>query len=56
MAEEMHLSKENMIELVSAIMAAGVIINTDTHEEHVDATLRYFYQFKEIIKKQEELG
>ncbi len=53
-AKEIYISKENIIDIVSAIMAAGVVINTSTHEEHVDATLRYYYEFKNKIGEKEE--
>ncbi|MFH1447479.1 MAG: hypothetical protein ABIG39_01330 [Candidatus Micrarchaeota archaeon] len=53
MGDETTLSKENIIDLVSAIMAAGVVINTSGHEEHVEATLRYYYRFKDLIRKKE---
>ena len=58
MVDEMkvQLSKANIIDLVSAIMAAGVVINTSTHEEHVDATLRYFYEFKSKLIEKEGAG
>ena len=47
--EEMHISEENIIDIISAIMAAGVVINTSTHEEHVDATLSYYMEFKKKL-------
>ena len=52
--KEVRICKDNMVDVVSAIMAAGVVINTSTHEEHVDATLRYYYEFKELIRRKEE--
>ena len=58
MVDEMkiQLSKDNIIDLVSAIMAAGVVINTSEHEEHVDATLRYYYEFKSKLSEKEGAG
>ena len=49
----MRISKENIIDIVSAIMAAGVVINTSGHEEHVDATLGYYYEFKRKLEEKE---
>ncbi len=54
-AEEMHISDENMIDLISAIMAAGVVINTTAHEEHVDATLKYYYEFRTKLREKAEI-
>ena len=51
--KEIRICKENMIDIVSAIMAAGVVVNTSAHEEHVDATLRYYYEFKNKIGEKE---
>ncbi len=51
--KEIRICKENMFDIVAAIMAAGVVINTSTHEEHADATLRYYYEFKSKLGEKE---
>lgn len=51
--KHIHIAKENIIDIVAAIMAAGVVINTDSHEEHVDATLSYYYEFKNKLGEKE---
>jgi hypothetical protein len=51
--KHVHIAKENLIDIVAAIMAAGVVINTAGHEEHVDATLRYYYEFKNKLAEKE---
>ncbi|MCX6777482.1 MAG: hypothetical protein NT157_01195 [Candidatus Micrarchaeota archaeon] len=42
---------EGTIDIVAAILTAGMIINTTEHEEHVSTTLRYFEEFRKELKK-----
>jgi hypothetical protein len=50
---EIKLAKENVIDLTAAIMAAGIVINTSTHEEHADATLRIYYELRDKMRDKE---